>query len=206
MSKVVSVLFIFLVACSETVTTTGTCIEDNQCAYPRVCRSGTCVVQCFLDTECIDGETCRFNRCVAPDVDARTNQADADLVDVAVDSTVTNDLGSVSDSTTQLDLSIDASASSDATQQQDSTQDATVEDDADNGARPDGSTADMHHLDASASPGDLGGLHDAAPAADMAQATERTDMEPADDASPTPADMAPVEDAAPMGEDMLPLD
>mgnify|MGYP001316556438 CR=1 FL=1 len=191
MSKVIPVLFILLAACSETVTTSGACIEDNQCAYPRVCRSGACVVQCFLDTECIDGETCRFNRCVAPDVDAQTADADATLVDMTIDGSAVDDMAFELDAAMTLDALMDASRVVDAGDALDSAHDVMPSDEADVTALPDSSPDAMQPEPDAATPADLGLVEDATTVTDMSQVIDMADVEAMADGPPAPDGMTP---------------
>ena len=92
---IIVLLSFFTAACTEaTTSTSSTCTSDNQCAHPRVCRSGSCIVQCFLDTECLDGEICLFNRCEAHIDENDMGRQDASSGDAsnpsdsAIDSTI----------------------------------------------------------------------------------------------------------------------
>ena len=139
----------FVIGCTETTLTSTTCTADNQCSFPRVCRTGTCVVQCFLDNECMDGERCQFNRCESPVVvlDSGPDGAmstDASTADMGNgrDAETTHDGGtpSMDGATTEPDsglaprqdatAAVDASEMRDSSPEIDSTRDAAIVPDA----------------------------------------------------------------------------
>ena len=119
-----SVTAVCLVGCPENITSSGSCVSDSQCEFPKICRDGKCVVQCFLDSECAETAACVYNRCVESasssdgGADARpvTDSSMTDASQPVTDAGQAID-GSLVDSgvvTSDMAVSSDANASADA--------------------------------------------------------------------------------------------
>ena len=103
-----------LTGCPETITESFPCTTDTQCAHPRVCVEGTCVIECYLSAECESGEECRYNACVEI-----VEVADSGVTDGATGDAATTD-GALSDAATDAEATDmltqgDAGQASDAT-------------------------------------------------------------------------------------------
>ena len=119
-----SVTAVCLVGCPENITSSGSCVSDSQCEFPKICRDGKCLVQCFLDSECAETAACVYNRCVEsasssdggadarPVTDSSMTDASQPITDAgqAIDGSFV-DSGVV---TSDMAVSSDANASADA--------------------------------------------------------------------------------------------
>ena len=180
---------ICLIGCPESITSSGSCASDSQCEYPRICRDGQCVVQCFLDNECAETEACVYNRCIEspssldggvdarPVMDSAMTDASQPITDAAqaIDGSLVDSSVATSDMTVARDAQTpaDAQMSSDFGSADSATEDAQV---GDIGVSFDASTVDSAiQQDAIA--------FDAAPQSD-ALPNDAEMMEPVDDGVP----------------------